>query len=221
MKKQNLGILIVASAAAAVLAGCSGFAVPGRGASFFVTSANPGQGGDLGGLAGADAHCEKLATAAGWGGKGWHAYLSIQAAGGAPAVNARDRIGNGPWVNAKGVVIAHNVAELHGSNNLNPQTGLTDTGEEVPAKSPGNKHDIMTGSQPDGTAMPPGKDATCSNWTSSGQGGAMVGHVNRTGTASDPVARASWNSSHITPGCSMPDLAKVGGAGFLYCFATR
>lgn len=221
MKKQNLRLLIIASAAAAALAGCSGYAVPGRGASFFVTSANPGQGGNLGGLAGADAQCEKLATAAGWGGKGWHAYLSTQATPGTPAVNARDRIGSGPWVNAKGTVIAHNLAELHGSNNLNQQTGLTETGEEVPTKSPGNQHDIMTGSQPDGTAVPPGRDASCSNWTSSGAGGAMVGHVNRGGTNPDPVANVSWNSSHLTPGCGMPDLARVGGAGLMYCFATR
>lgn len=222
MNKQNLRILIIASAAAAVLAGCSGFGASSRGASFFVTSTNPGQGGNLGGLAGADAHCEKLASAVGWGGKGWHAYLSTQATGGAPAVNARDRIGNGPWVNGKGVVIAQNLAELHGTNNINTQTALMETGQEVPTKSPpGNQHDIMTGSLPDGTAMPADKDGTCSNWTSSGAGGAMVGHVNRTGTNPDPVANVSWNSSHVTPGCGMPDLARVGGAGLLYCFATR
>ena len=217
MKKQDLRLLIIASAAAAALAGCSGYAGLGRGASFFVTSANPGQGGNLGGLAGADAQCEKLASAAGWGGKGWHAYLSTQATPGTPAVNARDRIGSGPWVNAKGTVIAHNLAELHGTNALNQQSGLTETGEEVP----GNKHDIMTGSQPDGTAVPPGRDATCTNWSSSDAGGVTVGHVNRGGTNPDPVANVSWNSSHITPGCSMAALARTGGAGMFYCFATR
>ncbi len=224
MQSQFSRTLVAASVAAAAVAGCSGFGspgTPGKNASFFITSSNPGQGGNLGGLAGADAHCEKLAAAAGLGGKGWHAYLSTQASGSEPALDARDRIGSGPWTNTKGVVIANNVAELHGANNLNQQTGLTETGQEVPTKSPGNKHDIMTGSRPDGTALAPGRDATCSNWTSGGQGGAMVGHFNRTGTNPDPVANASWNSSHITPGCGMPDLARVGGAGLLYCFATR
>jgi hypothetical protein len=137
-------------------------------------------------------------------------------------VNARDRIGKGPWTNAKGVVIARDLAELHGKNNINKETALTEKGEVVPATGdPVNKHDIMTGSRPDGTAMPPGKDATCSNWTSADQGGAMVGHHNRTGTNPDPVANVSWNSSHITPGCSTAALARVGGAGLLYCFAAR
>jgi hypothetical protein len=221
MQQRNLRIVIIAGAAAAALAGCSGFGSFSRGASFFVTSTNPGKGGDLGGLAGADAHCAKLASAAGLGDRGWHAYLSTQASGSQAAIDARDRIGNGPWVNVKGVVIAHNLAELHGSNNLNKETGLMENGEPVPSTSPGNKHDIMTGSRPDGTAMPAGRDATCGNWTSSDAGGAMVGHINRTGTNPDPVANASWNSSHITPGCSMPALARVGGAGLLYCFATR
>jgi hypothetical protein len=207
---------------AASLASCAGPRESGAPTTFFITSANPGQGGNLGGLAGADALCERLATTASVGGRNWRAYLSTQATPGAAAVNARDRIGNGPWTNAKGVVIAKDLAELHGKNNISKETALTETGAVVPATGdPVNKHDIMTGSQPDGTAMPPGKDATCSNWTSSDQGGAMVGHHNRGGTNPDPVANVSWNSSHITPGCSMPALARVGGAGLLYCFAAR
>lgn len=221
MKVKQLRNLTVASLAVAVLAGCSTMSGSAP-TTFFVTSANPGRGGDLGGLAGADAICENLASAAGVGGRNWRAYLSTQASGSTAAVNARDRIGNGPWVNAKGVVIAHNLTELHGNNNLNKETALTEAGAVVPARpDPVNKHDIMTGSRPDGTAMAAGIDATCSNWTSSGQGGAMVGHHNRAGTSPDPAAAASWNSSHITPGCAMPDLAKVGGAGLLYCFAAR
>ena len=221
MKIQHPRTLIIAGAALAALAGCSSM-TSSSGPGFFVTSENPGKGGDLGGLSGADAHCEKLATAAGLGNKGWHAYLSTQATGGATAVNARDRIGNGPWRNVKGVVIAKDVAELHGTNNINKETALTEKGEEVPTRpGPVNKHDIMTGSARDGTALPPGKDATCSNWTSSGEGGAMVGHQNRIGTNPDPADAASWNSSHITPGCSMQALASTGGAGMLYCFATK
>lgn len=220
MKLNLLRTTLISAAVAASLASCAGFV--GAPTTFFVTSANPGQGGNLGGLAGADAFCEKLATAAGVGGRNWKAYLSTQAGGGAAAVNARDRIGNGPWVNAKGVVIAHNLAELHGNNNISKATALTETGEVVPARpDPVNKHDIMTGSLPDGMAMPAGVDATCSNWTSGDQGGAMVGHHNRDGTNPDPVAKVSWNSSHITPGCNMPALARVGGAGLMYCFAAR
>ena len=208
--------------AAAALAGCAGMRDSGPPTTFFITSSNPGTGGNLGGLAGADAICNRLASDAGVGGRNWHAYLSTQATGGATAVNARDRIGKGPWTNAKGVVVAKDLAQLHGNNNINKETALTERGEVVPASGdPVNKHDIMTGSRPDGTAMPPGKDATCSNWTSSDQGGAMVGHHNRGGTNPDPVANVSWNSSHITPGCSMPALARVGGAGLLYCFAAR
>jgi hypothetical protein len=222
--------LIAAGVAAAALIGCSTMGSPGTSASsgktgsFFITSTNPGKGGDLGGLAGADAQCTKLAAAAGLGDKGWRAYLSTQATGGAPAVNARDRIGNGPWVNVKGEPIAKDLAELHGNNNnIKRETALDETGAMLPTIPPDtvNKHDIMTGSKPDGTAMPPDKDATCSNWTSSDQGGAMVGHENRTGTNPDPVANASWNSSHMTPGCSIPALASVGGAGLIYCFATK
>ena len=221
MNQRVLFKVVVAGLAAAGLASCASFFDPKSQTSFFVTSANPGKGGDLGGLAGADALCTSLATAAGFGDKGWKAYLSTQATGGAQAVNARDRIGNGPWVNSKGVVVAYNSAELHGTNNLNLQTALTDKGTMVSVRPGPNHHDIMTGSAPDGTALPPGRDATCNNCTSGGQGGAMVGHVDRTGINPNPIANISWNSSHITPGCSMPDLARVGGAGLFYCFATK
>jgi hypothetical protein len=222
MNHNLLRNALITGIAAACLISCTGMGTPSAPTTFFITSANPGKGGDLGGLAGADAICERLAGAAGVGGRNWRAYLSTQATAGAPAVNARDRIGNGPWVNAKGVVIARDLTELHRTNTISKETALTESGEVVPARpDPVNKHDIMTGSKPDGTAMPAGKDATCSNWTSSGQGGAMVGHHNRDGINPDPVANVSWNSSHITPGCDMPSLAKVGGAGLLYCFAAR
>lgn len=190
--------------------------------SFFVTSVGVGKGGDLGGLAGADRHCQELAATAGAGAKTWHAYLSTQGAG---AVNARDRIGKGPWVNAKGVTIAKDVAELHGANNLTKQTALTEKGEINNGRGDKpNKHDILTGSQADGTAFPAGQDRTCGNWTSSTQGAAMLGHADRTGLSEDPPQK-SWNSSHPSRGndggCSQADLASTGGAGLLYCFAVN
>jgi hypothetical protein len=190
--------------------------------SFFVTSTPIGKGAELGGLEGADRHCQALAQAAGAGGKTWHAYLSTQGAG---AINARDRIGRGPWTNAKGVVIAKDVAELHGANNLTKQTALTEKGDIVNGRGDTpNMHDILTGSQPDGTAFPAGEDRTCSNWTKSGQGIAMVGHSDRTGLDETPVAK-SWNSSHPSRGpgggCSQDDLKSTGGNGLLYCFATN
>lgn len=188
--------------------------------TFFVTSAGPGKGADLGGLAGADAHCQRLAQAAGAGGKTWRAYLSTQGAG---AVNARDRIGKGPWMNAKGVVIAKDVAELHGTNNLTKQTALSEKGEMINGRgdSP-NRHDILTGTQPDGTAFTGPDDRTCKNWTSSTQGVAMVGHSDRIGLRDDAPSK-SWNSSHPSRGpdggCSQADLRSTGGDGLLYCFA--
>src|ERR1700749_2096495 len=165
--------------------------------TFFVTSAGPGKGGDLGGLAGADKQCQTLAAAAGAGAKTWHAYLSTQAADGKPAVNARDRIGKGPWQNTKGVVIAKDVADLHGaSNNLNKQTALSEKGEVINGRGDTpNRHDALTGSQPDGTAFAAGEDRTCKNWTSSTQGAAMVGHIDRIGLRDDDASK-SWNSSH-------------------------
>lgn len=190
--------------------------------SFFVTSAGPGKGADLGGLAGADRHCQQLASAVGAGAKTWHAYLSTQGSG---AVNARDRIGKGPWVNAKGATIAKDVAELHGTNNLTKQTALTEKGDVNNGRGDTpNKHDILTGSQADGTAFPEGQDRTCNNWTSGTQGAAMVGHADRTGLTEDPPQK-SWNSSHPSRGpqggCSQSDLVSTGGAGLLYCFAVN
>ena len=188
--------------------------------SFFVSSAGSGKGADLGGLEGADRICRTLAEAAGAGGRTWRAYLSTQGAG---AVNARDRIGSGPWVNAKGVVIAKDLAELHGANNLTKQTALTEKGEVVNGRGDTpNMHDILTGSKPDGTAFGDDADRTCANWTSSGKGAAMVGHSDRTGLDESAPAK-SWNSSHPSRGpgggCSQDDLKSTGGAGLLYCFA--
>lgn len=190
--------------------------------SFFVTSAGPGKGGDLGGLEGADRQCQSLAQAAGAGSKTWRAYLSTQGAG---AVNARDRIGTGPWQNAKGTVIAKDLAELHGTNNLSKQTVLTEKGATINGvgDTP-NTHDILTGSQPDGTAFAAGEDRTCGNWTKSGAGAAMLGHADRTGLQDNPPSH-SWNSSHPSRGpgggCAQDDLKSTGGAGLFYCFAVR
>jgi hypothetical protein len=184
--------------------------------SFFVTSSNPGLGGDLGGLAGADAYCQRLAQAAGAGSRSWRAYLSTQGAG---AVNARDRIGRGPWRNAKGGVVASDVQQLHGQNNLTLQTALNEQGEPVNGRrQQPNTHDILTGSQPDGTAFSGAEDRTCRNWTSGGEGSAFVGHHDREGLRDDDASR-SWNSSHASRGCGLEALRATGGAGLLYCFA--
>ena len=193
--------------------------------SFFVTSVGSGRGADLGGLEGADQLCARLAQAAGSVGKTWRAYLSTQAAGGAgDAVNARDRIGRGPWRNAKGEVIAKDVADLHGpANNLNKQTALTERGEAVKGRGDQpNTHDILTGSQPDGTAFSGAEDRTCGNYTKSGaEGAVMVGHHDRMGLNDDPPAK-SWNTSHPSRGgCSQDALRRTGGAGLLYCFAAN
>ena len=188
------------------------------GMSFFISSTGSGKGADFGGLAGADKHCQSLAAAAGAGKRTWRAYLSTS---GAKPVNARDRIGKGPWRNAKGEVIAKNVKELHANPNINKQTGLTEKGEPVNGRgdSP-NKHDILTGSQADGTAFPAGEDRTCGNWRKSGEGAAMVGHHDRIGLRDDDASR-SWNSSHASRGCSDPALQSSGGAGLIYCFAAK
>ena len=194
--------------------------------TFFVTSAGPGNGANLGGLAGADSHCQALAQAVGAGGKTWHAYLSTQAADGKPAVNARDRIGKGPWQNAKGVVVAKDVADLHSANNnLTKETDLTEKGEvSNGVGDKPNRHDVLTGSQPDGTAFGPEADRTCKNWTSGTQGAAMVGHSDRKGLRDDDASK-SWNSSHPSRGpdggCSQADLKSTGGDGLLYCFAEK
>jgi len=192
--------------------------------SFFVTSVGPGKGGDLGGLAGADQYCQKLAADAGAGSRTWHAYLSTQAANGQPAVNARDRIGEGPWYNAKGMRIANNLAELHGDtlelarlgNIITKTTAVSEKGEmhKGVGDTP-NQHDVLTGSTLDGKAFTDNADHTCKNWTSSGEGSAQLGHLDRTGGTN-----GSWNSAHGSRGCSQEGLVSTGGAGFLYCFAT-
>lgn len=189
--------------------------------TFFVTSTNSGKGADLGGLEGADRFCQQLASAVGAGGKTWRAYLSTQ---GASAVNAKDRIGKGPWQNAKGVVVAKDVSDLHGpSNNLTKETAITEKGEVVKGRGDQpNQHDILTGTRMDGTAFPPGEDKTCNNWTSGTTGAAQVGHHDRQGLPTVPPAEAtSWNSSHVTQGCAPDILPKTGGNGYLYCFAAN
>jgi hypothetical protein len=193
--------------------------------SFFVTSTGIGNGGNLGGLAGADNYCQTLAQAAGAGARTWRAYLSTQEGEGQPAVNARDRIGKGPWQNSKGVVIAKDVAELHGANNLTKQTALSEKGDVINGRGDTpNRHDALTGSQPDGTAFPAGADRTCGNWTSSAQGAAMLGHIDRIGLRDDDASH-SWNSSHPSRGpdggCSQADLRSTGGDGLFYCFAAN
>lgn len=194
--------------------------------TFFVTSTPIGNGGDLGGLAGADNQCQTLAQAAGAGApKVWRAYLSTQAADGKPAINARDRIGKGPWTNAKGEVVAKDVADLHSSNALTKQSALNEKGEVINGRGDQpNRHDVLTGSQPDGTAFAAGDDKTCKNWTSSALGSAVVGHSDRLGLRDDDASK-SWNSSHGSRGpeggCSQAALRSTGGDGLLYCFASN
>jgi hypothetical protein len=189
---------------------------------FFITSAGPGKGGDLGGLAGADQHCQTLAAAAGGGSRTWRAYLSTSEAGGKKGVNARDRIGAGPWHNAKGELIARNVADLHGDNerdrnNIQKLSALNEKGEIVSGRGDTpNRHDILTGSQSDGRAFAGAEDMSCANWTSSGAGGAMVGHHDRMGGGN-----TSWNAAHRSRGCSQEQLKSTGGDGLLYCFAEK
>jgi hypothetical protein len=194
------------------------------GMSFFVSSVGAGKGADLGGLAGADRHCQSLAAAAGAGSKTWRAYLSTQAKDGVPTVNARDRIGKGPWTNAKGELIARDVEQLHAANNVTKQTALNEKGQPVEGRSDTPvRHDILTGSRTDGTAFSPNDtDMTCGNWTRSGaEGVTMVGHHDRMGPTSDPWS-TSWNSSHQSRGgCSQQALRGTGGDGLLYCFATN
>jgi hypothetical protein len=197
----------------------------GAATTFFVTGAGIGNGGNLGGLAGADNYCQTLAQAAGAGAKTWRAYLSTQAADGKPAENARDRIGKGPWQNAKGVVVGKDATELHGANNLTKQTALSEKGDVINGRGDTpNRHDVLTGSQPDGTAFAAGDDRTCKNWTSSTQGAAMVGHSDRIGLRDDDASK-SWNSSHPSRGpeggCSQADLKSTGGDALFYCFAAN
>ncbi len=219
--------LALSAAAAALLAACA--IVPSSGPmSFFITSVSPGNGGNLGGLAGADAHCQNLAAAAGAGSRSWRAYLSTSyiPPNATSAVHARDRIGKGPWFNAKGVLIASDLAQLHGANNLSKLTALTEKGGVVNGRGDTpNMHDILTGSRPDGTAYPafPGQpNLTCGEWTREANAFAVVGHHDRLQNTpvTDPWAE-SWNSSHLTVSCSKDDLPKSGGAGLFYCFAAN
>jgi hypothetical protein len=207
-------------AACASSANQQGDAAPSSSMSFFLTSAGSGNGADLGGLPGADKRCQDLAQAAGAGGRTWRAYLSAAATSTSPAVNARDRIGNGPWRNANGVVIATSVADLHSENNkLNKQTAVTEKGAVIPGRGDAvNQHDILTGSNADGTLATGTSDMTCNNWTSSSTGAAMVGHHDRMGLRDDAPSK-SWNASHPSRGCSQENLRSSGGTGLYYCFA--
>jgi hypothetical protein len=208
-----------------VLAG-AGMTFPARAQqanmTFFVTSTGKGNGADLGGLEGADAHCAALAKAAGAKATNWHAYLSTTLPGGDQGVDARSRIGKGPWRNAKGVVVAKNVAELHsGKNKINKQTALTEKGEMIKGRGDTpNEHDILTGSDPEGRFSTAGGDTTCGNWTKSGEGSAIVGHHDLQGLKETRHMK-SWNSSHGSRGCSQDLLKASGGAGLFYCFAAN
>jgi len=223
MNKKRSLIVLTAMGGALALSGISIVAqqqndeAPPMGV--FITSVGLGDGGNLGGLSGADAHCQALAGDAGAGNRSWAAYLSTQGSG---AVHARDRIGSGPWANSKGVVMATSVENLHFDNsNFNWQHSLDENGEQFASRIDGDpdftEHDILTGSQIDGTAMPSGQDQTCNNWTSNDQGSARVGHADR---YSFTTPGSPWNSAHGTPGCTQENLVSVGGAGLLYCFAT-
>lgn len=214
-RKTMLGTVV---AIAAVLAAATSFAQDSR-MSFFITSEGPGNGADLGGLDGADQHCQQLAEAVGAGDKTWHAYLSASAEGGQPAVDARGRIGDGPWYNYNGVEVASDVEDLHSDDNeLSKQNSLTEEGRVVNGRTDSpNMHDILTGSTLDGRAFADGEDHTCSNWTSNaGDGSAQVGHHDRMGGGQNPT---SWNSAHGSRGCGQEDLRGTGGNGFFYCFA--
>jgi hypothetical protein len=220
-KKTFLVVAAIAGAAFSFTALTQQQAQPGP-MGFFITSAGSGKGGDLGGLAGADQHCQTLAAAAGGGSRTWRAYLSTSGSGGQKAVNARDRIGQGPWHNAKGEMIARNVADLHGDverdrNNIQKLSALNEKGEVISGRGDTpNRHDILTGSTSDGRAFSGGEDMSCANWTSSGTGGAMVGHHDRMGGGN-----TSWNAAHRSRGCSQENLKGTGGDGLFYCFAEK
>ncbi len=230
---RTLGSLTVAAALATACAGPSSQGgapspSPTGPMSFFITSTGTGKGADLGGLAGADAHCQRLAAGAGGGGKTWRAYLSVPptmpsgSAPGVAAINARDRIGTGPWYNAKGVLIARNLDHLHNGNNISKDTALDERGNTVKGRgdSP-NEHDMLTGSRADGTAFAPQTDTTCRAWTHSGSdGSAIVGHHDRIGPMPENWAK-SWNFSHQSAGCSQEALIRTGGSGRFYCFAAN
>lgn len=227
MRKTALGVMALTLTGSALMAQDKGGKQKGPPPpmSFFVTSTPKGDGANYGGLAGADQYCQTMAAGAGGGGKTWHAYLSTQAAAGQPAVNARDRIGTGPWYNSKGQMIAMNLSQLHGDtldearlgNSVTKATAITEKGDSVKGfGDQPNQHDILTGSMPDGRAYSDGMDHTCSNWTSDkdGMGSAQLGHFDRTGGGN-----TSWNSTHPSRGCSQQNLVSTGGAGLLYCFA--
>jgi len=225
--RQKARVLALTAAAAALLGACA--MPPATGPmSFFITSVGSGKGADFGGLAGADAHCQKLAAAAGAGSKTWRAYLSVPGAfpsptnaGGTPSIHARDRIGTGPWFNAKGALIARDVAHLHNGNNISKETALDEKGAVIKGRGDTpNEHDILTGSRADGTAFAPQTDTTCKAWTSSTEGSAIVGHHDRTGPLPENWAK-SWNFSHQSAGCSQEALVRTGGSGRLYCFAAN
>lgn len=195
--------------------------IPDKKMSFFVTSVGSGKGGDLGGLAGADKHCQDLAKAVGAGGRTWRAYLSTSESVGVREVNARNRIGTGPWYNAKGARIARSVEELHQNNFINKQSALTEKGEVVNGRGDTpNTHDMLTGSDSHGLAFKGNLDTTCGNWTKSGEGSAQVGHHDRKGL-DDKAPALSWNHSHPSRGCSVEALRSTGGAGLFYCFAVK
>ncbi len=222
----RIACIFIVSCAALALVSCAGMQSGTNTMSFFVTSVGSGNGADFGGLAGADRHCQSLAQAAGAGGRTWHAYLSTQGKDNVPTVNARDRIGKGPWYNAKGELIARDVDHLHSAgNNVTKQTALNEKGQIVAGRGdqPANRHDILTGSRADGTAFAAADpDMTCDNWTRNGtEGAAVVGHHDRQGPSNDPWA-TSWNSSHQSRGgCRQDALRSTGGDGLLYCFATN
>ena len=224
---RRFRFVALAAAATAVLAACATQPAGGP-MGFFITSVGSGKGADLGGLAGADAHCQKLAAAVGAGNRNWRAYLSVPGSfpnqanpQGVASVNARDRIGNGPWHNAKGQLIARDVAHLHNGNHLDKQTALDERGNGVKGRGDQpNEHDILTGSRADGTAFAPQTDTTCKAWTSSAEGSAIVGHHDRNGPLPENWAK-SWNFSHQSAGCSQEALVRTGGSGRFYCFAAN
>jgi hypothetical protein len=230
---NRFALTLGAAAIAAVLAACATPAPSSGPMGFFITSVGSGKGADLGGLAGADAHCQKLAATVGAGGKVWRAYLSVPgrfpsaatatapASEGVASTDARSRIGAGPWFNAKGALIARDVAHLHNGNNLSKDTALDERGALVKGRGDTpNEHDILTGSRADGAAFAPQTDTTCKAWTSSSDGSAIVGHHDRNGPVPEGWAK-SWNFSHQSAGCSQEALVRTGGSGRFYCFASN
>ena len=220
---KKLSVSLFAALAAATVVVTASVHAQQPGMTFFITSGGLGKGADLGGITGADAHCAALAKAAGSKETNWRAYLSTTLPKGDAGENARERIGKGPWHNAKGVMVAKSVADLHSDNvNINKQTGLTEKGDIIGGSGDKpNQHDILTGSDPQGMFSTAGGDTTCGNWTSSGEGSAIVGHHDRSGLNKKSRHMTSWNSSHGSRGCSQDNLISSGGAGLLYCFVAN